>query len=204
MARMTLIALAAGAVLVGGAALAYRMIAPHPAPPEVALGTRTIAPIPEPIASAPPVLPHPADPANALGRQRDLQAFQDGIEAPIAAPGASADAPQPSSPTEPAPEAPPAPSAAPASIDGLRVVVYTTSWCPVCKRAKAWMTARGIPYEEHDIEASSENARQNRAINPRGSIPTFDVEGDVMIGFSEGDLVATMQRAAERRAARAY
>jgi len=81
----------------------------------------------------------------------------------------------------------------------VHVVVYTTGWCPVCKRAKAWMASRGIPYEERNIELSSEDARAMRAINPRGSIPTFDVEGDVMVGFSEQGLVAAMQSAARRQ-----
>jgi glutaredoxin len=85
-------------------------------------------------------------------------------------------------------------------LPDVHVVVYTTSWCPVCKRAKQWMNAHGVAYEEHDVEASSESARQMRAINPRGGVPTFDVEGQVEVGFSAGDLTATMQRAAVRRA----
>ena len=84
----------------------------------------------------------------------------------------------------------------------MNVVVYTASWCAVCKRAKRWMDGRGIAYEEHDIEASRDDARAMRALNPRGSIPTFDIEGDVLVGFSEDGLLATMQRAAKRRAAR--
>ena len=65
---------------------------------------------------------------------------------------------------------------------------------------------RRVPFvrhdEERDIETSSDNARKVHAINPRGSIPTFDIEGDVMVGFSEEMFGATMQRAAQRQAAR--
>ncbi len=75
------------------------------------------------------------------------------------------------------------------------VVIYTTDWCPVCKRAKAWMQARGIPYEERDVERSREYGRAMHAINPRGSVPTFDVGGEVLVGFSEGRLLAAMDRA---------
>ena len=84
----------------------------------------------------------------------------------------------------------------------FHVVVYTTGWCSVCKRAKAWMTSQGIAYEERNIEQSSEYAGRMRAINPRGSIPTFDVEGQVLVGFSEQGLVASMQDAARRQALR--
>jgi glutaredoxin len=89
-----------------------------------------------------------------------------------------------------------------ASIAGVPVVVYTTSWCPVCRRAKAWLRSNGIAYEERDIEGSSEYARKIRLLNPRASIPTFDVDGDVAIGFSEGQLTSMLERAAQRRSER--
>jgi glutaredoxin len=105
--------------------------------------------------------------------------------------------------------APPAPSTSAAQGDdaerstrppsNVHVIVYTTSWCPSCRRAKQWMNANGVAYEEHDIERSSESARKMRAINPRGSVPTFDVEGQVEVGFSAESLLAAMRSAADRR-----
>jgi glutaredoxin len=83
-----------------------------------------------------------------------------------------------------------------------RVVVYTTSWCPVCKRAKAWMNRNGVAYEERDIEASREYSSKMRALNPRGSIPTIDVDGDVLVGFSEQALMSSLERARQRHTAR--
>ena len=65
-----------------------------------------------------------------------------------------------------------------------RVIVYTTSWCPTCRKAKAWMHDKGVVFEERDIEADRTFAKQMHRINPRNSIPTFDVEGDVFVGFS--------------------
>lgn len=159
---------------------------------------RPVAPAPgtEATASATPLTDPVLSPV-ALARQREFVAFEEARSS-----AGSMSAPVASATAEPAPTpvrvAPPAP--AQPSIEGVRVVVYTTSWCPVCKRAKKWMAAHGIPYEDHDIEASSEDARAMRALNARGSIPTFDIEGDVMVGFSERDLLATMQRAAKRRA----
>jgi glutaredoxin len=81
-------------------------------------------------------------------------------------------------------------------VPHVHVLVYTTSWCPVCKKAKRGMASSGVPYEERDVEASSADARQMRQINPRGSVPTFDVDGEVLVGFSPDGLIATMKRAA--------
>lgn len=89
-----------------------------------------------------------------------------------------------------------------AAAGGVRVVVYTTSWCPHCKRAKTWMTARNIPFEERDVESSREYANQLRALTGKGSIPAFDVDGQVSVGFNETELLATYQRAVSRKAPR--
>ena len=206
--RFTLVVVVvAGALLAAGSAVAYRLAPPRMAVPVVARAAPPIALAAGPIASI--ASPSNAPPSsNALAREQAFQEFQDGLRDGEAAPsvGEARSLAPPETP-QPEPEVPPvepAPSASSASLEGLRVVIYTTSWCPVCKRAKAWMASHGVPYEEHDIEASRDDARMNRTINPRGSIPTFDIEGDIMVGFSEDGLVATMQRAAQRRALRSY
>jgi glutaredoxin len=90
----------------------------------------------------------------------------------------------------------------PSTTANVHVVVYTTSWCPHCREAKAWMATQGIAYEERDIEASPENNRMMRRINSRGSIPTFDVDGEVMVGFSATALTSLLQQARARLASR--
>jgi hypothetical protein len=65
------------------------------------------------------------------------------------------------------------------------------------------MAANGVAYEERDVEASETNALRMRAINPRGGVPTFDVEGQVLVGFSADGLLATMRQAAQHRPERA-
>jgi glutaredoxin len=146
---------------------------------------------------APPAsqAPRPVD-SDADDRQRRLRSI---VSGPASAPMDPAASAAPAAADAPAPEAPPQAADPVASLRRVRVVVYTTGWCSVCKRAKAWMSRNGVAYEERNIEGSDEYARMMRAINPRGSIPTFDVEGDVMVGFSEDGLVATMQRAAARQ-----
>jgi len=128
-------------------------------------------------------------------------------EGPATAPSTAMHVPAPgavtvgaAAPQAPAPGTPE--TAAPVSIGDVDVVVYTTSWCPVCKRAKSWMNAHGMAYDERDVEASVAYSRELHALNPRGSIPTFDVEGQVLVGFSDRALVLAMEQAARRRAER--
>jgi glutaredoxin 3 len=111
-------------------------------------------------------------------------------------------APLPSSRFAPTPERPQGPPPAPdwlALARRAHIVLYTTGWCPVCRRAKAWLDANGLSYDDRDVDASSEDARALRRLNPRGSIPTFDVDGEVMVGFSEAGFVSVVRRAAASR-----
>jgi glutaredoxin 3 len=187
---------AAGVALVGGA-IAARAI-------ETRSPTSVIAPdiraAPVQVTRAPPSQLEAPSPSPDPARDQRLREFREAVanarQLPIE-PGAPTTPPEP-----PAPQAPTPAATAPAPISDVHVVVYTTTWCPVCKQAKAWMVGHGVAFEERDIEASSDNARKILTINPRSSIPTFDVEGDVMVGFSEEQLVAMMQRAADRQAAR--
>jgi glutaredoxin len=102
-----------------------------------------------------------------------------------------------------APEAAPAMMTATASLDAslpsVRVVVYTAAWCGPCARAKAWMVRHGVAFEERDINASTDYVQHLLLLSPRMVIPTFDIEGDVMIGFEPRGLLAMIQRAARRQ-----
>jgi len=57
------------------------------------------------------------------------------------------------------------------------------------------MSANGVPYEERNIETSAEYARAMHRLNPRGSVPTFDIGGNTMVGFSEAAFIDRVQRA---------
>jgi glutaredoxin 3 len=196
--RRGLLGIAAAVTALVGGAIAAR-----------AIETRSPASVIAPDIRAAPVQVTRAPPSQVEGpnrspnpaRDQRLHEFREAVanagQPPIEPAGAPTTPPEPPAPPAPTPAAP-----ALAPISDVHVVVYTTPWCPVCKQAKAWMVGHGVAFEERDIEASSDNARKILAINPRSSIPTFDVEGDVMVGFSEEQLVAMMQRAADRQATR--
>jgi hypothetical protein len=58
-----------------------------------------------------------------------------------------------------------------------------------------------IPYEERDITASAEYAQELRLISSSLEIPTFDVDGDVLVGFNARQLIMMVKRATLKRAA---
>ena len=83
--------------------------------------------------------------------------------------------------------------------EGVSITMYSTSWCPSCVAARAYMTKNAIPFTEHDIEQSPSARAIQRRLNPKGSIPTIDVEGTVLVGFSGDSLENMIDAAAKKR-----
>ena len=56
--------------------------------------------------------------------------------------------------------------------------MYTTTWCPDCRRAKRFLAEHGIAVEEINIEHSPDAAALVAASNQgKRKVPTFDHEG---------------------------
>lgn len=71
------------------------------------------------------------------------------------------------------------------------IVMYATATCPYCAKARAYMAARGIPYEERSANGSHEF----RQYGGRG-VPLFVIGSEVLQGFSPASLDAAIWRAA--------
>ncbi|MEP6671484.1 MAG: glutaredoxin family protein [Chthoniobacter sp.] len=80
-----------------------------------------------------------------------------------------------------------APVAVSARAQGKQVVMYTTSHCPYCKQAKTYLTQRGIPFREVDIEASGVGKLEYQRLGGNG-VPLIMVGGTKVEGFDEKEL----------------
>ena len=63
------------------------------------------------------------------------------------------------------------------------VTMFSTSWCPHCKRAKAYFAQKGVAFREVDIEASEAGNREFRTYGGKG-VPLIIVGDKRMRGFS--------------------
>lgn len=82
------------------------------------------------------------------------------------------------------------------------VTVYYTSWCPACRATRGYLSERGIRFVEHDVENDARAQARHRLLNPRGNIPTIEIEGQVLVGFSPAKIERAIDHAARRRLAR--
>ncbi len=67
------------------------------------------------------------------------------------------------------------------------VVMYSTSWCGVCKDARKYMRTKGIRYMEYDIEKMPSRQREFKRLGGKG-VPLITVGEQKMSGFSASRL----------------
>lgn len=68
-----------------------------------------------------------------------------------------------------------------------RVIVYTTSSCPWCRRAKAFLAQHGIPFEERNLSMEPAYEEDLLLMGSMG-VPTLVVDGEVIVGFDQDRL----------------
>lgn len=72
----------------------------------------------------------------------------------------------------------------PAANSGHQVVMYSTTWCGFCKKARQFFHAKGIAFKEYDVEHSAKGRRDYQRLNGRG-VPIILVGKKRMNGFSK-------------------
>lgn len=69
------------------------------------------------------------------------------------------------------------------------IVMYCTSWCPSCRRARAWFAERNIQYTEVDIGMVPGAAAQvMKWADGNRTTPTFDIDGTIIVNFDEAKI----------------
>ncbi len=72
-----------------------------------------------------------------------------------------------------------------------KVRIYTAVWCGYCKRAKAHLAAKGVPYDELDVETSERGRSEFAQLSGRG-VPVILVGSQRMDGFDANGLDAML------------
>ena len=73
-----------------------------------------------------------------------------------------------------------------------QIVVYVTPWCPHCNNAKRWLDESGYDYVEYNVEADARARKELLQINGRGSVPTFKIGDETIVGFDKRRIVAAI------------
>ena len=85
------------------------------------------------------------------------------------------------------------------ALSEVSITMYATPWCFICDDARYYMRALEIQFSEYDVEADRAAKRRQLRLNKAGTVPTFEVDGEVMVGFSVATLAEARRAAAKRR-----
>jgi glutaredoxin len=80
----------------------------------------------------------------------------------------------------------------------VHITMYATQWCGVCRKAREYMETNRIDFTELNTEESSAAGERLGELNPRKTIPTFEIDEQVYIGFQEELFEAKINQAARK------
>ncbi len=76
---------------------------------------------------------------------------------------------------------------------GKQVVIYTTTACAHCRRAKEFLRERGIAFREMDVSASQRARKELQRLGARG-VPVLLIGGERMDGFEPKRFLALYRK----------
>ena len=63
------------------------------------------------------------------------------------------------------------------------IIVYGTSTCPWCDKAKDFFKEKNIEFEYIDVAADKDKAKEMIDKSGQMGVPVIDIEGTIIIGF---------------------
>lgn len=68
------------------------------------------------------------------------------------------------------------------------VKVYSTPSCPWCIRAKEYLKGKNIQFEDIDVAANVEKAKEMVKISGQMGVPVITVDNEVVTGFDQNKI----------------
>jgi glutaredoxin len=77
----------------------------------------------------------------------------------------------------------------------IRVIMYITSWCGYCRKAREYLQSLRVNLVEYDVEKnpSMEKEMLSKSGGAKG-VPLIDVEGIIIRGYSPGEIKDAVEK----------
>ncbi|MCX6719232.1 MAG: glutaredoxin family protein [Candidatus Taylorbacteria bacterium] len=72
------------------------------------------------------------------------------------------------------------------------ITIYSTPSCVYCNMAKTFFKSNNITFTEYNVATDMEKRKEMIDKTGQMGVPVIDVSGDVVIGFNEEKLKATL------------
>ena len=68
------------------------------------------------------------------------------------------------------------------------VIVYSTSTCPWCYRAKEYLSSKGFSYTDYDVGKDREKAREMIKKSGQMAVPVIAIGDEIIVGFNQAKI----------------
>jgi len=68
------------------------------------------------------------------------------------------------------------------------VIIYSTPTCPYCKRAKEYLSQKGISYTDYDVASDRDKAKEMLQKSGQMGVPVILVDDQLVAGFNQSKL----------------
>jgi glutaredoxin 3 len=66
-----------------------------------------------------------------------------------------------------------------------QVVIYTTSYCPYCFRAKSLLRSKNVAFQEIDVTDDPERRAEMERLSRRHTVPQIFIDGKPIGGYDD-------------------
>jgi len=73
-----------------------------------------------------------------------------------------------------------------------KVKMFSLSTCPHCKKAKAYLSEKGIAFENVDVRENKEGAKELMEVYNSKSVPVVVIGDEVIVGFDQQRIDAAL------------
>jgi hypothetical protein len=83
--------------------------------------------------------------------------------------------------------------------EDVNIVMYMNTRCGASRQARSYLIKHRIRYIEIDLDKDPSGRSTFQRLNPRGSLPTFDIDGHVLVGWQPAQFRKLVKTAAAER-----
>ncbi len=66
-----------------------------------------------------------------------------------------------------------------------KVVIYSTPTCPYCKRAKDYLSRKGIPFVDRNVAVDRDAAKEMIQKSGQMGVPVITIDDEIVVGFNQ-------------------
>ncbi|MBA7556782.1 hypothetical protein ES705_49501 [subsurface metagenome] len=66
-----------------------------------------------------------------------------------------------------------------------KVVIYSTPTCPYCKRAKDYLSRKGIPFVDRNVAVDRDAAKEMIQKSGQMGVPVITIDNEIIVGFNQ-------------------